>query len=183
MEREYQEPEHLVDDVHARRLRQIARLRMLVGFLGEKAQYNWWVSEFFSTPAPAFLDPVFSKTRVLAQYHGIREAARRIHDEHIGVGRVFHLFRLPEAIEQAIFEIFQDSIVAETLIKEVTSQEAVAAALHEIADSSAPLREGPVQIGSVGDLDSADWLSIAAGCYEAAFNSGAQSFPYLTNDA
>ena len=78
--------------------------------------------------------------------------------------------------------MLQDPTVAEMLIKDITSREAVAAALHEIADSLAPLRKARCQIGSVRDLDSADWLSIAARCYEAAFNSGSRSFPYLIND-
>ena len=32
----------------------IAELRVLVGYLGEKGQANWWGSEFFSTTAAAF---------------------------------------------------------------------------------------------------------------------------------
>ena len=92
-------------ETHALRLREITRLRMIVGYLGEKGQHNWWSSEFFSPTAPAFLNPVFGKTATLAQYHGVKEAARRVHDTHIGVGRVFHLFRLPESMEQAIFEV------------------------------------------------------------------------------
>jgi hypothetical protein len=91
-------------EAHALRLREIARLRMIVGYLEEKGRHNWWPSEFFSATAPAFLNPVFGKTATLAQYHGVREAARRVHDEHIGVGREFHLFCLPEAIEKAVFE-------------------------------------------------------------------------------
>ena len=33
---------------------------------------------------------------------GVLEAARRVHDEHIGVGRAFHPFRLPEIMEQRL---------------------------------------------------------------------------------
>ena len=69
------------DDAQVHRLQTIARLRMIVGFLGEKGQHNWWSSEFFSATAPAFLNPVFGKTATLAQYHGVKEAARRVHDE------------------------------------------------------------------------------------------------------
>jgi hypothetical protein len=98
---------------NAFRLQEIARLRMIVGFLGEKGQHNWWSSEFFSATAPAFLNPVFGKTTTLAQYHGVKESARRVHDEHIGVGRVFHLFRLPESIEQALFEMLQEPVMTE----------------------------------------------------------------------
>lgn len=172
-----------LDDVYADILQQIARLRIIVGFLGEKGQHNWWESDFFSITAAAFLNPVFNKTVELAQYHGVKEAARRVHDEHIGVGRVFHLFRLPESTEQALFEFIRYSPVMDALIKGTESPEAALSALHDIADSSGALREGPVQIGTVADLESSGWLSQVAQCYEVAFNSGSRSFPYLADGA
>ena len=171
------------DDAHAHRLLMTARLRLLVGFLGEKGQYHWWSSEFFSATAPAFLNPVFGKTAALAQYHGVKEAACRVHDDHIGVGRVFHLFRLPESTEQALFEMLHNSSMPETLGRDIQSTETAEAALHEIAGSSRDLREGPVQIGSVGDLDGTQWLADAARCYEVAFKSRSRSFPYLAGGA
>ena len=177
-----QRAEHL-DTVHMQHLQQIARLRMIVGFLGEKGQHNWWPSEFLSATAPAFLNPVFGKTSMLAQYHAVKEAARRVHDEHIGVGRVFHLFRLPESTEQALFEMLQDSAVGDLIGKDVESKDAASDALHAIANSSSNLREGPVQIGSTADLDGMQWISDAARCYEVAFNAGSRSFPYLADGA
>ncbi|WP_374343220.1 BrxE family protein [Azonexus sp.] len=36
----------------------IAELRVLIGYLGEKGQANWWGSEFFSATATAFLAPM-----------------------------------------------------------------------------------------------------------------------------
>lgn len=169
------------DDAH--RLRAIARLRMIVGFLGEKGQHNWWSSEFFSGTAPAFLNPVFVKTTLLAQYHGVKEAARRVHDDHIGIGRVFHLFRLPESIEQGLFEIIQNNSMGDTLGRDVGSLESAETALHELSESSGSLREGPVQVGSILALEGTRWISDTARCYEAAFNSGSRSFPYLVDGA
>lgn len=171
------------DDAHAQRLQEIARLRLIVGFLGEKAQHNWWSSEFFSATAPAFLNPVFGKTTLLAQYHGVKESARRMHDEYIGIGRVFHLFRLPESTEQALFEMIQEASIAEILRSEVGTLETAETALHELSESSGSLREGPVQVGSVADLDGTRWISEAARCYEAAFKTGSRSFPYLADGA
>ncbi|MEI6263193.1 MAG: BrxE family protein, partial [Deltaproteobacteria bacterium] len=71
-------------------------MRLLVGYLGEKDQFNWWPTTFICSFSNLFLSPVFPRTTLLSQYHGILEAARRLHDERIGVGSVFHLFRLPE---------------------------------------------------------------------------------------
>ncbi len=169
------------DDAHVRRLKEIARLRMIVGYLGEKGQHNWWSSEFISATAPAFLDPVFGKTAALAQYHGVKEAARRVHDEHIGVGRVFHLFRLPESIEQAVFEMLQDMAVMDALRRDTGSHDAASAALHAIADSNGSVQEGPIQIGTLSDLDGISWLSDLARCYQLAFGAEVRSYPYFVD--
>ncbi len=81
------------------------RLRLLVGFLGEQSQHNWWSSNFLTSANAAFLQPVFTKTYRLAQYNGLTEAARRVHDEYIGLGNAYHLFRFPEDIEQNIYQL------------------------------------------------------------------------------
>ena len=73
----------------------IAELRVLIGYLGEKDQANWWGCEFFSATATAFLAPIFNRSLFLAQYQGATAAAAKVHDEAIGVGRIYHLFRLP----------------------------------------------------------------------------------------
>ena len=110
---------HQPDQSH---LQDVACLRLLVGFLGEKTQHAWWPTEFYSKTAPTFLNPIFVKTAALAQYHGITEAARIIHDEHIGVGRVFHLFRLPESMEHLLFELLRAPAVIKELADPLQSQ-------------------------------------------------------------
>ena len=167
--------------------KEIGRLRLVVGYLGEQGQHGWWSSEFFSPNAAAFLTPVFGKTATLAQYHGVKEAARRVHDEHIGIGRVFHLFRLPESIEQAVFEVLQDPANADALRTSIESQDAATAALQafgagETVDRSAPAQHGPIQMGTILDLHGTCWLSDTAGCYQAAFTAGSRVFPYLVDE-
>ena len=80
-------------------LRTILRLRLLVGFLGERSQFAWWNTTFFGDYSLRSLEFVVPKTAALAQYHGVVEAALRLHDEQVNVG-TFHLFRLPEEVEQ-----------------------------------------------------------------------------------
>lgn len=162
----------------------IARLRVVVGYLGEKSNHNWWTSEFFSATASAFLQPVFPKTMPLAQYHGVTEAARRVHDEHIGIGRVFHLFRLPESVEQAMFEQLQDAANAKSLVEQTTSPEQALDAIKALADGNASAQDasantGPQQIGDIADVNGTEWLRDTARCYQAAFTAGTQVFPYL----
>ena len=80
----------------------LAKMRAVVGYLGERNQSGWWQSSFFAPGSQAFLAPVFGRTRLLAQCTGVAQAAAVVHDERIGVGDVYHLFRLPEDIEQAL---------------------------------------------------------------------------------
>jgi hypothetical protein len=58
----------------------------------------------------------FIKNAFVAQYHGVQEAASRVHDEHIGIGRVYHLFRLPEHVEQALFNSLQNKAFVDCAI-------------------------------------------------------------------
>jgi hypothetical protein len=77
----------------------LLKLRLTVGFLGERSQFAWWPTAYYEPSSRLFLEPVFSKTSRLAQYHGVLEAARRLHDEHLSAGS-YHVFRLPEEIEE-----------------------------------------------------------------------------------
>jgi hypothetical protein len=165
------------------RLLAIARLRVIVGYLGEKAQFDWWPSSFFTPSSAAFLNPVFARTAPLAQYHGVKEAARRVHDDHIGIGRVFHLFRLPETLEQSLFEVLQDPAAATVTHLGLGSQATALEALQSFFLTPASVREGPLQIGTAADLDGDAWLAVAAGCYNAAFTQGMRAYPYLADRA
>jgi hypothetical protein len=167
----------------ADRLRAIVRLRLIVGYLGEKAQFDWWPSGFFTPSSPAFLNPVFARTTPLAQYHGVKEAARRVHDDHIGVGRVFHLFRLPETLEQSLFEVLQDPAAANLTHRAIDSQAKALEALQSFFKTPAAVREGPIQIGTAADLEGDAWIGTVAHCYHAAFMNGVRSYPYLVDRA
>ena len=165
----------------ADRLQAIVRLRIIVGYLGEKAQFGWWPTEFYTPSSAAFLNPVFARTTALAQYHGVKEAARRVCDEHIGVGRVFHLFRLPETLEQSLFEVLQDPAAVVAAHQVIGSRDTALDALGSISKPQGPVQEGPLQIGSTADLNGDAWLTAAAGCYHAAFAKGVRSYPYLVD--
>lgn len=154
----------------------IAELRMLVGFLGEQ-QPAWWPSQFFSPSASAFLSPVFTRTMPLAQYQGVTAAAARLHEEFIGIGRTFHLFRLPEIYEQSASSVLTDQTFVDQVRACITSKDAAVARLEELAIAGAA-NEGP-QI--VGDLDDnlSSTLMVMAGLYLDAFRKGIKTFPYL----
>ena len=161
-------------------LEDTVRLRLIVGYIGEKNQFNWWSSEFITPNSAAFLAPVFSKTASLAQYHGVKEASRRVHDESIGVGqRVFHLFRLPAALEQRLHELVVSRGLDDEIAAATNSRDAAIAKLTELADGSAQSAEGPIAISDSADILNNDWLATAAQCYLSAFEANKQCFPYI----
>ena len=79
-------------------------LRALVGFLGEKPQFNWWDTNFLSETGLKFLGITFPRSSLAAGINSVTAAARRVHDGRIGKKGVYHLFRLPLGIEQIIHE-------------------------------------------------------------------------------
>ena len=94
-------------------------LRVFVSFLGEREQAGWWSSSFLSNSSDAFLSPVFPKTVSVAKVNGAAIAAQLVHDEHIGRGNVYHLFRLPEIIEHNLSQLlFEDTPVLELVASE-----------------------------------------------------------------
>lgn len=155
---------------------QLINLRSIIGYLGEKENYNWWSSTFFSASSDAFLAPVFNRTQLLAQLTGVSRAASRIHDEFIGVGAVYHLFRLPERIEQRIVTQLQQEPGA--LAYQSSKTEALAW-LQEYVVETAVATTGPVHIGNFQKLeDESSWKTVAAH-YLNAFEMGERAYPYF----
>lgn len=156
----------------------LLQMRLLVGFLGERAQYAWWPTAFYEASSRIFLEPVFSKTSRLAQYHGVLEAARRLHDEHLSVGS-YHLFRMPEEVEQDLHAIVQSIIGEEIASQAPQSKEAALDALKCLAATSDMSSVGPMAVGSINDLDSTDTLKIIAAAYLCSFTQNVKTYPYL----
>ena len=156
----------------------LLQLRLIVGFLGERAQCAWWPTAFYEASSRQFLEPVFPKTFRLAQYHGVLEAARRVHDEHLSVGS-YHLFRLPEEVEQDLHAIVQSSAGEELASQVPPSKEAALDALKRLASTSATSSVGPTAVGSIKEIDSTDTLKAIAAAYLSAFTQDAKTYPYL----
>lgn len=157
----------------------IVELRLLVGFLGEKFQYSWWGSNFMGATSEAFLAPVFSRTTMLARYHGVCEAAMLVHDERIGVGANFHLYRLPDSVERAAAKEVA-SIDSKALMNSIlASSEAALTRLSELSKTKAEKAEGPIVVGNYSDTALKDILLQSAHYYLLAFTDGYQCFPYM----
>jgi hypothetical protein len=159
-------------------LSKLLRLRFLVGYLGERAQFSWWPTSFYESSARLFLEPVFAKTARLAQYHGVVEAARRLHDEHLSVGS-YHLFRLPEEVEQDLHRLIGTDEGEGLAPDALQSKQAALDALKAIAPETMAKAVGPTAVGRIADLYSADTSKAIAGVYWSAFSQNVMSYPYL----
>lgn len=158
----------------------IAALRLAVGMLGEREGAAWWTSAFLSPASTSFLAPVFGNNTFQARYHGVLEAARRVHDERIGVGLVSHLFRLPESVEQRLFESVQSG--SSDLAKTISSPESAKATLQSFVTKTVAAKSGPALMAFPEAIETAGWISEAASLYSAAFGAGVQCFPYFPSD-
>ena len=118
--------------------KKIVELRVLIGYLGEKNQANWWGSDFLSNTASTFLSPIFNRSLFLAQYQGATAAAAKVHDEAIGVGRIYHLFRFPIGIEQASADALNDATFVQALQARLANRELALARLAELAGKAEP---------------------------------------------
>jgi len=128
-------------------LKTLAQVRAVVGYLGERDQYAWWQSGFFSPTRNAFLSPIFPRTQILGQYTGVVRAAALVHDERIGVGNVYHLFRLPEDMEQGVHRALHASDLAQTITVLVATKETALAYLRKEAGPGSKSDVGPTRIG------------------------------------
>lgn len=160
---------------------ELLRLRFAVGYLGEQLRPAWWASSFFAPGSMMFLTPIFSKTSLIAQYHGIREAATRIHDERIGIGAgVFHLFRLPDAWEQELHQHLREPEIIEQLVKDEFSELDARNALECLGKDGSREAAGPVRIGGRKELEKIDSWRTVANYYKQAFATRGQVFPYFS---
>lgn len=149
-----------------------------MGALGERENHGWWPTSFFSRSAKLFLEPVFPRTSLLAQYHGTLEAARRVHDEHLSVGS-FHVFRMPEEVEQDIQD-FVASMSADEFEGVLARDEEVGMeALRLLADGQAEDAVGPILCGNVDDILARSALSKVATIYHRAFEGSTRAYPYF----
>lgn len=156
-------------------------LRLLVGFLGERTQFSWWATSFYGDYSLRSLEFVTPRTSQLAQYHGVLEAARRLHDEHLNVG-CYHLFRLHEEVEQDLHAIMQSSVGVELCEQVTQGKDSAMQALKMLARSSIPVGPGPIAVGNINQLYAESTLSVIAAGYYSAFSQSEKTYPYLVGN-
>jgi len=160
-------------------MRYICEVRMLVGFLGEKHQESWWQCLFLSSSSTSFLAPVYPNSIMMAQYSGVCLAAARIHDESIGIGKHYHLYRLPDSTERALQKCFQNQELIELIRQSILTRETALDRLKELGAQNIESSEGPVVIGDYSDADLENLVKIMTSHYTTAFEAGHRTFPYM----
>ena len=157
---------------------ELAHLRSLVGFLGEKSQCNWWDTNFLNPTGLQFLEINFPRSAFAAGVSSVTEAAKRLHDEFIGKGNVYHLFRFPSSVEEAIHE----QLMANTgqLVPDVLDTKMALEKLKEFTSNVVDAPEGPIQIGTEKKMLSVLAVDELARHYHNAFSNGKMCFPYFT---
>lgn len=157
----------------------LCETRLLVGFLGEKHQAGWWDSSFLSSASSAFLTPIFPKSMLLAKYNGVCQAASRLHDDSIGLGRHYHLYRLPDSIERLLAQTLQDQGQASELAQNISDRDTALSRLHEYCGGTVDKAEGPIAVGDFADKQLKELLDMSSRYYVQAFENNCQCFPYM----
>ena len=158
----------------------LATLRIIVGYLGEKEQFGWWSSSFFSQGSDAFLVPVFPRTQLLARCTGVSKAATILHDERIGIGDVYHLFRLPEEMAQGVHETLLSPKFSGNVAEFISSQEAALDYLLKDVDIPDGDEVGPIRIGDINSLAELNLWDAVKAYYAKGFTQGVPIFPYFS---
>lgn len=159
-------------------LQRIILIRFLVGFLGEKSQCNWWSTSFYTPSSLRFLEPVFSRSAPLAQYYGVVEAARRFHDENLNVGS-FHIFRLPEEIEQDLHEMVRAQPLEHFDPSLIFDRATALNALSNVSHGTPNETAGPVLVGKIDELRTSALLDKIGAIYQMALSSDTHALPYM----
>ena len=143
------------------------RLRQLV-LLGME-EHNWVNEKTLTGHAKDFLNYVFPRTSEKATFQLAKEIATQEHDKNIQ-GNMTHLFRFPQSDEQ---ELSKESLSENNFN--------VVAMLEELAEGVATeISPGPVNIGSISELDDKILLNSFAHHYAEAFKNNYKTYPYLT---
>ena len=165
----------------ATRIRTLAKLRILVGYLGESEQCDWWRTSFLSPTGRRYLEFNFPRTVLSAGINSVSHAAKELHDRRIGRNGVFHLFRLPHAIEQDLHLLLAGDFKDE-LNELIHGRDRAMKALAEVAEEEKSQSEGPTRISAISQMTHRPSLRKLAACYIGAFEGGKQAFPYFTGD-
>jgi hypothetical protein len=162
------------------------QLRAIVLALGESVRPCWWNTEFMNETGLRFLERLFPRSFFQAAIHAAGQAACEIHDRAVGRVGVYHLFRLPEALEVEIHLNMPsaDADFTSSFRSCLGNKDGLLKLLKIMSDDEdrPATGPGPQRIGTGGDLTKAKTLRRTASVYYQAFSKNKQSFPYFSTE-
>jgi hypothetical protein len=163
---------------------QVALLRAIVAALGERASPPWWRTQFLTDVGLRTVGRIVPRTAVPAAVASTSIAARAEHDRWIGVGRRFHLFRLPSAVERAVGSSLSEDAMHSRVRDLLAARERILDELAGLAGAHIPKPvEGPLALGDARQLGKLAATATLASHYLAAFRASARCFPYFEEKA
>jgi hypothetical protein len=159
----------------------LIRLRLLVAYLGEKKQADWWDCSFLDSTGRSYLERPFPRTAFHAALRSATAAASAVHDGAIGRNGAYHLFRLPVEREEML-DIKIASVSPDGLLPLIASREAALTALAGLASGTVPAATGPIQIGLEKQLGAAATVGGIAAHYLAALKADTKAYPYFAKE-
>lgn len=158
----------------------ITQLRVLVATLGESASPPWWKTTFLSEAGLRLTGRIFPRSGLSAAVNAVSQVARREHEQRIGKGRRYHLFRLQPSMERSIQVALTEPIMVERLRGILAlGQDGLLQELSSLV-GTARLggREGPTLMGPVGALSGSGGVGELAAMYRSAFREKTVVHPY-----
>jgi hypothetical protein len=158
-------------------------LRAIVLALGESVEPAWWKTEFMNETGFRFLERLFPHSYYRAAVHSAGKAACDVHDQAVGRVGVYHLFRLPDVLEDQIHSSppSADDSFSMEFRSSLGHPEKLLVILASVCDGETVKKavSGPIRIGKASDLTAPSALSKVATVYHDAFRRGKPSFPYF----
>jgi hypothetical protein len=155
-------------------IEQFILLRLQVAYAGEAGKPGWWPTACLTAGAALDFKALFAEAAPAVAWQLSSQAACLAHDKWLS-GMDYHLFRLPEGLEEAIYH---------TGLQLSSSQAQAMLAQKEALLMETELKcataTGPHRLGNSSDLLTGDALPALRACYAAAFAEGTQVFPYFT---
>lgn len=161
--------------------RKILLLRTVVAALGERANPQWWRTQFLTDVNLRILSRVFPRTAVSAALSSVVVAAQEDHDKRIGVRGRYHLFRLPSTLEHAVgVAMSEDWFRLQASATIARGRDGLIDELRTIAHSrvAAPV-DGPVKLGTTKHIADGAGIEELAARYRSSFETSRRSFPYF----
>lgn len=164
----------------------ILNLRILTLALGEAQHAGWWRSGFLSPVGLSHLSYVYPRSNFSAAVRAAGRAAKSMHDSSIGIGNVYHLFRLPQQLERRLDDLLQESesCLLDRFGSMLSEPEKLANELGQLGTMVGLSRPqaGPRRMGTIQALQRPETVQQLAAAYHAAFQDGIKLFPYFEGD-